>query len=259
MNELVPVFSPGDNINPYYYIDRNSRVFSTYSGIELSQVEKENGYMAVSLNTTDGRRIQRKVHRLCMMSFNYFPGCEIYQVNHKDGNKKNNYIGNFEWNLPKENVRHAINLGLRPAWSNEGNPMSKVTNEQVMEIVNMVLSGYTDEQILERFPNANMSIISDIANGNTWKELVPQELVLQMKEIRHPTIIPLEFKHALCKFYQDYPISNLFKNNFKGSKRYYVRIAMCSVGIPINESTYRMAKRLYYKYQDPDITSLYNY
>lgn len=255
IDDMRRIFSPGDNICSYYLIDRFGRIFSEYSGSELKQVVTENGYKAISLNTTDGKRIQRKVHRLLMFTFCYFPGCENYQVNHKDGNKFKNEISNLEWVTPKENIYHAINNNLRKSWSCDFNPNAKLTSEEVLIIVDMVLKGYNNNQIINSIPNCNESIIAQIILGNTWNSLISPELVQQMKNIRHPIILSIEQKHQLCKYYQDNPCIY----NYHGCKKDYVIEALNNLNIIVSDSTYRMAKRLYYKYQDPEITSLYNY
>ena len=76
-----------------------------------------------------------------MMTFAYFPGCENYEVNHIDGNKKNNTIMNLEWCTSSENTIHAINNGLKTVFGNKCNVY--LTNDQIEQILYL----YTEKNI----------------------------------------------------------------------------------------------------------------
>lgn len=69
------------------------------------------GYLIVDLYK-DGKRSKVKVHRLVLESFLPVDGCEHLDVNHKDGNKKNNALENLEWCTRRENLIHAVKSGL---------------------------------------------------------------------------------------------------------------------------------------------------
>ena len=250
-----PIYSPEDDICDYYLIDRDCNIFSLYYGRYLENTISESGYHLVNLNTKNGTRVQRRIHRLGMMTFCYFPGCENFQIDHKDGNKDNNNIYNLEWVTGKENVNRAINLGLRNSWSSENNPTAKLTNDQVLDIVNMVINKIPDKFIFEKYPNINSSLLSNIIYGKTWNNLISPDLVQQMKNTRIVIILTNQQKHLICNYFQNNPKIN----NYKGSVKDYIIQTLSFLNIPINDSTFRMTKRLYYKYQDPEITSQYNY
>lgn len=76
-------------------------------GIE-KQYKNKHGYMRISIGSPC---FELKVHRLVAQAFIPNPQRKK-QVNHIDGNKENNHVSNLEWATPKENVEHAVKLGL---------------------------------------------------------------------------------------------------------------------------------------------------
>lgn len=82
------------------YANRNETILKEYI---------RNKYYAVKLSK-DGKTKHFKVHRLVAEAFIKKP--EL-QVNHIDGNKQNNRVDNLEWVTQKENIEHAIKIGLR--------------------------------------------------------------------------------------------------------------------------------------------------
>ena len=68
------------------------------------------GYKKVILQQ-DGFIKDLFIHRLIALSFIKNPN-NYPHINHKDGNKQNNFIGNLEWCTRSQNVRHALDNNL---------------------------------------------------------------------------------------------------------------------------------------------------
>jgi len=77
----------------------------------ISQQDHYKGYKLVCL-WKNGRPKMMTVHRLVALAFKRNP-LNKKEVNHKDGNKKNNCASNLEWVTTKENAMHAHKMGLR--------------------------------------------------------------------------------------------------------------------------------------------------
>jgi hypothetical protein len=69
------------------------------------------GYLRVQL-TKDGEAHNYQVHRLVALAFIPNPDNKP-EVNHRNGNKRDNYVGNLEWSTGSENQTHAYQMGLK--------------------------------------------------------------------------------------------------------------------------------------------------
>ena len=78
-----------------YYVSNYGNIFSCYSGRKLSPATND-GYKIVALHDKSGKQHTMRIHRIVMMSFCYFPGCEKLFVNHINGDKGDNRIWNLE-------------------------------------------------------------------------------------------------------------------------------------------------------------------
>lgn len=86
-------------------------------GKTLKPAPNTHGYPCITVKYLDGHQKTVPVHILVARAF--IPNPENKpQINHKDGNKKNNCISNLEWVTSSENIRHAyamkLNKGSQP-------------------------------------------------------------------------------------------------------------------------------------------------
>ena len=95
--------------NRPFGLSMHRKGYLQYSGFSI--IDPETG-------RSTGKFITRKLHRIIMCTFAYFPGCEKFEINHIDGCKTNNMITNLEWCTSSENTIHAINNGLKTVFGN---------------------------------------------------------------------------------------------------------------------------------------------
>jgi hypothetical protein len=94
-----------------YQVSDTGLVKTTKTGRILKPAIDQRGYERVCLFKADRDR-RYKVHRLVAAAF--IPNPEnLPQVNHIDGNKRNNHASNLEWITNTDNMKHAKETGLR--------------------------------------------------------------------------------------------------------------------------------------------------
>lgn len=105
-------------------VDRGKQGSCIYPGVMLKPMINHKGYECVDLRKY-GCRKGAYVHRLVAEQF--IPRIlNKTQVNHIDGNKRNNEVSNLEWVDNSENQLHAYALGLNKRSELAGRPKRKV-------------------------------------------------------------------------------------------------------------------------------------
>lgn len=149
----------------------NVRSYSIVKERILKQDTSVKGYHTVHVPMIDGKTRHLRVHRLVAEAFipnpNNFP-----QVNHIDGNKGNNQVNNLEWCTAKSNNAHARSSGLWDSFYEKGenNKNSKLTEDMVKQIPNLLQQGLKPKQIADKF-GVSRAAINLIRKGENWKYL----------------------------------------------------------------------------------------
>lgn len=91
-------------IDDRYSVTEEGAVFDHKHNRFLVPTITKRGYLSVSIN-----RIPKLVHRLVAVAFISNPENKP-QVNHKNGDKKDNQVGNLEWCNNRENIIHFVSV-----------------------------------------------------------------------------------------------------------------------------------------------------
>jgi len=134
---------------------------------EIAQMIRKNGYKKLSLGLNKVIK-NELVHRLVALAFIQNP-MNKKCVNHIDGNKENNNVKNLEWATSKENINHAIDIGLVDN-KGENSPVSKLTNGDVIKIKSMFKSGVLPISISNILRIKYVTVYSITSNRN-WKHI----------------------------------------------------------------------------------------
>lgn len=150
-----------------YTINSKGEIFSDNTGKMKTRNKSNTEYQLINLMCENGRKKTFKVHRLVLMAFCPIDNPEKKEVNHIDGNKKNNCLDNLEWCTSSENQKHAFKTGLQHARRGEQSNFSKLSQEDVDKIFFLRKAGYTQQKIADTV-GCTRNNISLILNYKTW-------------------------------------------------------------------------------------------
>ncbi len=156
----------------YFKVSNTGKVFSKRTNKELSVSIGKTGYKILSTRL-DGRKskaIALKVHRLVALAFIDNEYNKPY-VNHKDGVKTNNTVGNLEWCTAKENSIHAVKTGLTIMPSGENHPSTILNVEIVKRVRELYESGLYSYANIATMLNLKKRTVAGIVRRETWKDI----------------------------------------------------------------------------------------
>lgn len=122
-----------------------------------------------------GRAYCYRVHTLVALAFiGPRPTCR-HEINHKDGNKSNNYVSNLEWVTHSQNMQHAYQHGLAEPRRGTQQADAKLNDS----LVRFIRSHYRPRcpqygcRAIARRLGVDHSIVSNVINYRTWKHVSP--------------------------------------------------------------------------------------
>jgi hypothetical protein len=142
-------------------------------GRVLKYAKDAKGYPRVALS--DGVKLRTyTIHRLIAYTF-MPPRPEGFQINHINGIKTDNSIGNLEYCTQSENALHSFRLGLQKPKPGSTNHMAKLTEDQVKTIRSIAARGgryYGRKHLAERFGVSECTIKEVVTRRkNGWKHV----------------------------------------------------------------------------------------
>ena len=185
-----------------------------------------NGYQKVLIYYKPGKRKQVSIHRLVACAFIPNPN-NLPQVNHIDGNKKNNNIDNLEWVTSSENVKHAFDTGLKHAAKGQYCSFAKTTDDNIRRVCEeLVKNELTPPQIAKKYNIYRKTVLLilyrkqwthiskdyDFSNYNKVRKVdrsileyaikLSEDTKLNSVEIAQKTGISPSYAHILIKKYR---------------------------------------------------------
>jgi len=152
-----------------YFISNKGKI----KGIKVDYLRpsiSKTGYLITGLPSETGRSWY-SVHRAVYETFNGdIPDNMV--INHIDGNKLNNQLNNLELVTRSQNVIHAFKVGLCSGKSGETNSQAKLTNEQFLQVCELVMEGATNNEISDLF-NIHSRYVSLIRHKRRWVNMFP--------------------------------------------------------------------------------------
>ena len=184
-----------------YLIDEEGNIYSNYKKGYLTPKKDKDGYLNIALSQGSGKnKCYVRIATLVAWTFIGPPPKTMLDptINHKDGNILNNHYTNLEWMERGENASIRSNKG-----QGSTNPEAKLTEDQVIEICELLVNTNISYQELCEKYNIKKSTISNIKTQKNWKNITTRYDFSCRQNIRNNLG---QFENINIKFYPQYQV-----------------------------------------------------
>jgi hypothetical protein len=137
-------------------------------GINISTDRLDSyGYPQISLPN----RKSALVHKLVANAFIPKLNDNHKEINHIDGDKRNNIVSNLEWCDRSHNINHAIRTGLHISSKGEQIGLAKFSDDEMKTLKPILISSSLTHAEWGRQLNVAPETIAAIRKGRTWKHI----------------------------------------------------------------------------------------
>lgn len=157
--------SPDGRIRSIERVRQFGKQTRTVPSQEIQPFNHTGGYLCVKL-AKDRKKTNKYVHRLVAQVFIANPE-GLPEVNHKDGNRKNNHVDNLEWINRRGNLAHARYVLKRGAGT-ESDKRKRFTRVTI-ETVRQIRASDKTAKELSLIHGCSVNCVRRIRNNATWK------------------------------------------------------------------------------------------
>ena len=157
---------------PQFSISNHGNLKNEKTGTIYKKTRIKSGYFTVCVSLGNKKKKNIKIHRAVAETFIPNPD-NLPVINHKDGNKLDNWVDNLEWCSRKYNVQHAYINGLAKAVCNERNGSAKLTKNDVLYIRNNYIPKDPEfgcRALARKFKVCHKTI-TQIFHKQTWRNI----------------------------------------------------------------------------------------
>lgn len=165
---MTEIWRPIPGYEGRYRVSSDGRIMNAHTGRILKAVVNSRGYQIVGLRK-DRKNTTFTVHRLVMLAFDA-ERPDGMVINHLNGIKTDNRLGNLEYCTQHRNIRHSMELHGESPITGTRNPSAKLNPEKVREIRRLHQSGIPIKNLAKMF-GIQYSTMRYVVIRKTWQHV----------------------------------------------------------------------------------------